>query len=217
MSGGCMSNAGMSGGCPPMNMPARGNSGAAEVGNSGMSSGHNLLGGMPHAGSMGASHMGASPFSAVSCGSSNASAHIGAYSGASASLGTGGLGSGLEGLGAVPGNMGGPTGHAGVPFGGNSATVNISMLGGAAQGASMSNVPMMNHHASGSGTTRMSHHASGSGTFPGLSVAAGPNWRTNMPMVRRQPVPCMPASSPPQAPHAPWPLYGVGGGAGGRP
>jgi len=212
MGGGCMSNAGMG-----VSLAVRANSGAAEVGNSGQMSGHNLLGGMPHAGSMGASHMGASPFSAVSGGSSNASAHTGAYSGANVSLGTGGLGSGLGGLGAVPGNMGGPTGHAGVPFGGSSATVNVSMLGGAAQGGAMPNVPMMNHHASGSGTTRMSHHASGSGAFPGLSAAAGPNWRTNTPMVRRQPVPCMPAPSPPQAPHAPWSLYGAGGGAGGRP
>jgi len=82
MGGGCMSSVGMG-----VSLAVRGNSGAAEVGNSGQMSGHNLLGGMPHAGSMGASHMGASPFSAVSGGSSNASAHAGAYRGASVSLG----------------------------------------------------------------------------------------------------------------------------------
>mmetsp|Transcript_135326 Transcript_135326/g.270003 ORF Transcript_135326/g.270003 Transcript_135326/m.270003 type:complete len:1016 (-) Transcript_135326:220-3267(-) len=202
MSGGCMSNAGMSGGCPPMNMPARGNSGAAEVGNSGMSSGHNLLGGMPHAGSMGVSHMGTSPFSALTAGSSHSSAHTGAYSGCSASLATGGLGSGLGSLAAVPGNMGGPTGHAGVPYGGSSATVNVNMLGGVAQGA----MP---------GTTRMSHHASGA--FPCLAGAA-PSWRTSTPMVRRQPaVSCLTAPSPPPTAHAPWSLYGAGAGQGCRP
>lgn len=181
MGGGCMSNAGMGSSCPPM----RGNSGAAEAGNSGQMSGHPLLGGMPHAGSMGASHMGASPFSSVTGGSTHSSAITGAYAGASGSLATGGLGSGLGSLAAVPGNMG-PAGHAGVPYGGSSATVNVT-LGGAAQGA-MSNVPMMNHHASGSGTipgtTRMTHHASGSGAFSGVATAS-PNWRTNTPMVRR--------------------------------